>query len=162
MEHLREFDGKKVVAAEKAEVGLDREVGGLSAEETESLGTYLKGVLGDRVGAVRASKRLVESPAVVVDSDPHLTASMKRMLKAMNREGTGNFDSKSDLEFNPANPMIARLEKLRHRDPDLAGQVAEQIYDNARVAAGVLEDPRAMLKRLNQLMEKLLVKESGA
>jgi molecular chaperone HtpG len=104
----------------------------------------------------------VESPAVVVDSDPHLTASMKRMLKAMNREGTGNFDSKSDLEFNPANPMIARLEKLRHRDPDLAGQVAEQIYDNARVAAGVLEDPRAMLKRLNQLMEKLLVKESGA
>ena len=162
MEHLREFDGKKVVAAEKAEVGLDREVGGLSADEAESLGAYLKGLLGDRVGAVRASKRLVESPAVVVDSDPHLTASMKRMLKAMNREGAGGFDSKPDLEFNPANPMIARLEKLRHRDPDLAGQVAEQIFDNARVAAGVLEDPRAMLKRLNQLMEKLLVKESGA
>jgi TNF receptor-associated protein 1 len=162
MEHLREFDGKKVLAAEKADVALDREVGGLSSEEAEAMGGFLKGVLGDRVAAVRTSKRLVDSPAVVVDGDKQMTASMRRMLKAMDREASGSYDSKPDLEFNPANPIIARLEKLRHRDTDLAAQVAEQIHDNAMVAAGLLEDPRAMLKRLNQLIEKLLVKESGA
>ena len=42
------------------------------------------------------------------------------------------------------------------RDAALAVNVAEQIHDNARVAAGVLEDPRAMLARLNRLLEKVL------
>ena len=35
--------------------------------------------------------------------------------------------------------------------------VAEQILDNARVAAGLLEDPRTMLKRLNDLLERVLL-----
>jgi hypothetical protein len=31
-----------------------------------------------------------------------------------------------------------------------------QLLENAMVAAGLTEDPRAMLARLNQLLEKLL------
>ena len=31
--------------------------------------------------------------------------------------------------------------------------------DNAHVAAGLLEDPRTMLNRLNQLLEKVLTKQ---
>ncbi len=54
--------------------------------------------------------------------------------------------------------MIARLEKIRHTDAALAGEVAEQIFDNALVAAGLLDDPRAMLGRLNSLLGKLLAK----
>ena len=38
----------------------------------------------------------------------------------------------------------------------LAGKVAEQIFDNARVAAGLLEDPREMLARMNELLAQLL------
>ena len=37
--------------------------------------------------------------------------------------------------------------------------ISKQLLDNARVAAGLLEDPRAMLTRLNQLLEKVLAKE---
>jgi hypothetical protein len=48
---------------------------------------------------------------------------------------------------------------MRQKDSALAVTVAEQILDNARVAAGLLEDPRAMLTRLNQLLEKVLTKE---
>jgi hypothetical protein len=47
---------------------------------------------------------------------------------------------------------------MRAQDAALAGSVAEQMLDNARVAAGILEDPRAMLTRLNQLLEKVLTK----
>jgi len=161
MEHLREFDTKRVVAAEKADLALDRTTGGLSAEQAEALGKFLKETLGERVGEVRASKRLVGSPAVVVDGDQHMTASMRRMLKAMDRENAGNFNAQPDLEINPENPIIGRLETLRHRDSALAAQIAEQVYDNAMVAAGLLEDPRRMLGRLNQLIEKLLVREAG-
>ena len=60
------------------------------------------------------------------------------------------------LEINPAHPIISRLEAMRQKDAALAGQVAEQILDNARVAAGLLDDPRTMLNRLNQLLEKVL------
>jgi hypothetical protein len=42
---------------------------------------------------------------------------------------------------------------------DLGERVAEQIFDNARIAAGLLEDPRAMLTRLNNLLEKALTKD---
>jgi molecular chaperone HtpG len=110
------------------------------------------------VGEVRVSKRLTGSPAVVVDSDAHLTSSMRRVMKMMNRDGGPSLDAKPDLEINPGNPMIAQLEKIRHTDVTLAGEVSEQIFDNALVAAGLLDDPRTMLARMNSLLEKLLSK----
>ena len=33
-----------------------------------------------------------------------------------------------------------------------------QLYDNAMLAAGLIEDPRSMLGRLNELMSKALEK----
>jgi hypothetical protein len=54
--------------------------------------------------------------------------------------------------------MMLRLDAMRKSDAGLAKQVAEQVFDNALVAAGLLEDPRAMLTRLNGLLEKLLAK----
>ncbi len=157
MEHLREFDSRKVVSAEKAELALEKESTGLSAETAQQLAAFMKETLGSRVGEVRSSKRLVGSPAVAIDSDKHLTASMRRVLKSMNRDGgAGPLDSAPDLEINPDNSMIGQLEKIRHTDPALAAQVTEQILDNSLVAAGLLDDPRTMLGRLNTLLEKLL------
>jgi TNF receptor-associated protein 1 len=161
MEHLREFDKKRLVAAEKADLKLDEpSTTALSEEDARLLANFVKERLGDRVAEVRVSKRLVGSPAVVVDSDAHLTSSMRRVMKMMNREGGPTLDAKPDLELNPQNPMIAQLEKIRHTDAALAGEVAEQVFDNALVAAGLLDDPRAMLGRLNSLLEKLLQKQA--
>lgn len=161
MEHLREFDGKSLRLAEKADLNLSaKKEGALSEDAAKSLAQWLKETLGDKVNEVRVSQRLVESPAVVVDSDKFMTASMRRMLKAMKQpEGAGLPAAKHDFEINPAHPIMARLDTMRQKDAALAGSVAEQILDNARVAAGLLEDPRAMLTRLNQLLEKVLTKE---
>ncbi len=156
MEHLREFDKKRVVAAEKADLKLDRESTGLSADDARLLANFIKETVGARVGEVRASKRLVGSPAVVVDSDSHMTSSMRRMMKLMKTEDGPSLESAPDFEINPDHPMMARLEKMRHTDKALAEQVAEQIFDNALVSAGLLEDPRAMLARLNGLLERVL------
>jgi len=76
----------------------------------------------------------------------------------MNREDGPSLDSNPDLEINPDHAMLIRLNTIRQSDAALAGEVAEQIFDNALVAAGLLEDPRAMLSRLNSLLEKLLNK----
>jgi TNF receptor-associated protein 1 len=159
MEHLHEFDGKPLKLAEKADLNLStKKDGALSEDAAKALATWLKETLGDKVGEVRVSQRLVESPAVVVDADKFMTASMRRIMKAMKQEGPGASAAQHDFEINPAHPIISRLDAMRQQDAPLAASVAEQILDNARVAAGLLEDPRAMLTRLNQLLEKVLTK----
>lgn len=157
MEHLHTFDGKTLKLAEKAELDLsEAKDGGLSDDAAKSLVQWLKESFGDKVGEVRVSKRLVESPAVVVDADKFMTSSMRRIMKAMKKEGEDTAAAKHDLEINPTHPIISRLDAMRQKDAALAVSVAEQVLDNARVAAGLLEDPRAMLNRLNQLLEKVL------
>ncbi|KAB2647406.1 MAG: molecular chaperone HtpG [Verrucomicrobia bacterium] len=159
MEHLREFDGKPLKLAEKADLNLSANKDGtLTEDAAKALAAWLKEILGDKVGEVRFSQRLVDSPAVVVDSDKFMTASMRRIMKAMKQDDNAITATKHDFEINPAHPIIARLDAMRAQDAALAGSVAEQMLDNARVAAGILEDPRAMLTRLNQLLEKVLTK----
>jgi molecular chaperone HtpG len=161
MDHLREFDGKKIVSAEKADLTIEQpsdRTRALSDDDARLLANFIKETLADKVDEVRASKRLVGSPAVIMDSDKHLTASMRRMIKMMNRGDAHSPESKPHLEINPEHPMIVRLDKVRHEDTALAKEVAAQIFDNALVAAGLLEDPRAMLGRLNSLLEKVLEK----
>lgn len=157
MEHLHAFGEKPIRAAEKAELAVEGVDGaaGLSEEAARELAQWLKTTLGDRVHEVRVSQRLVESPAVIVDSDKHLTSGMRRILKAASK-GAEPAAATQDLELNPRHLIVQRLETERRKDPELAVQVAEQLLDNARVAAGLLEDPRAMVKRLNDLLQRLL------
>jgi molecular chaperone HtpG len=160
MEHLHTFDGKTLRLAEKADLNLTaRQDGALSEDAAKALAQWLKETLGDKVGEVRVSNRLVESPGVVVDSDKFMTSSMRRIMKAMKQDGPEGAAAKNDFEINPAHPIIARLDAMRQKDAALAASVAEQLLDNARVAAGLLEDPRAMLTRLNSLLEKVLTKD---
>jgi molecular chaperone HtpG len=158
MEHLHEFDGKTLKAAEKADLNLTepKTEGALSEAAAQGLAAWLKESLGDRIGSVRLSQRLVDSPAVIVDADKFMTSSMRRMLKSLRKDADETAPAQQDLEINPTHPIIARLEQMRQKDAAFAGQVAEQILDNARVAAGVLEDPRTMLKRMNSLLERVL------
>ena len=161
VEHLQTFEGKSLRLAEKAELDLSeaKKEGALSEDASKSLAQWLKESLGDKINEVRVSHRLVESPAVVVDADKFMTASMRRIMKAMKQDADATMPVKHNLEINPAHPIMARLDAMRLKDPALAASVGEQILDNARVAAGWLEDPRAMLTRLNQLLEKVLTKE---
>jgi TNF receptor-associated protein 1 len=158
MEHLHEFEGKPLLAAEKAELDVTAEPaadGELAADAAEALAKWLKEKLGERVEAVRVSKRLVSSPAVVLESDRMLTSSMRRILQSVNKQKD---KGKQDLEINPRHGIIVRLDKIRQSDEPLATKVAEQIYDNARLSAGLLEDPRTMLKRLDELLQQVLEK----
>jgi len=97
---------------------------------------------------------------VLVDSDKYMTSSMRRILKAAGKGQEGSGNAPQDLEINPRSPIIIRLSAQRGADAALAGTVTEQLLDNARVSAGLLEDPRAMLKRMNELLERVLGKQA--
>jgi TNF receptor-associated protein 1 len=158
MEHLYNFEEKALKAAEKVDLNVEAEnkEGALSDKEAEGLAKWIKESLGEKVGEVKASRRLVDSPAVIIDAD-QMTASMRRIMRGMKKDSQLP-PARQNLEINPRHNIITRLEKIRGSDAALAGKVAEQLLDNARVAAGLLEDPRTMLSRLNELLETVLTK----
>merc|ERR1712002_598951 len=60
------------------------------------------------------------------------------------------------FEMNPAHPIIKKLNELRTVNPQLAILVTEQLFANSMVSAGLVDDPRTMLKSMNELLEKAL------
>lgn len=155
---LGEFEGKKLISADQNDLDLgndepkDRNELALSEEEVKVLTDWLKEVLGSKVTEVRESKRLVDSPAVVLS--PYGTNSMQRMMQLMNKDL--NNIGPSVLEINASHQMIKRLDEARKNEDPFAKIAAEQIFENAQIAAGLIIDPRGMVKRLNEILERAL------
>ena len=155
MNNVREFDSKKLTAADHADVKLSdlpKQEGALSDDEVKSLGTWLKETLGERVAEVKASDRLVDSPVLALNADKFMSPHMRRMMKALNREGSDS-PLRVNLEFNPRHTVIKRLAEIRGTNAERAKLVAEQLLDNALISAGLLDDATAMVTRLNKLLE---------
>jgi molecular chaperone HtpG len=157
MNNVREFDGKKLQAADRGDLKLSdlpkppgEET--LTEEQTQALTAWLKSALGDRVEEVKASDRLVGSPALATNADAFMSPQMRRMMRAMNREGA-DAPLKVNLEINPRHAVVRRLHALRESAPERAALVGEQLLDNALIAAGLLEDPTRMVARLYKLLE---------
>ena len=64
------------------------------------------------------------------------------------------------LRLNVAHPVVIALAKASSVDEVRATAAAHQLLDNAIVAAGLMDDPRTMLPRLNKLLELALKVES--
>ena len=159
MNNVREFDSKKLTAADHSDVKLSDlpkppDEGGLTADETKGLAEWLKATLGERVAEVKASDRLVDSPALALNADKFMSPHLRRMMKAMNKDG-GDAPLRVNLEINPRHPLMKRLAASRTAAPDTAALVAAQVLDNALISAGLLEDPTTMVKRLYQLLEQV-------
>ena len=157
MNNVREFDGRKLIAADHADVKLTdipQPEGALSEADTKTLTTWLKETLGDRVAAVKASDRLVDSPALAINADKFMSAHMRRMMKAMDKEGADT-PQKVNLEINPRAAVMKRLFETHTASPEKAKLVAEQILDNALISAGMLEDATPMVARLYKLLEQV-------
>ncbi len=157
MNNVREFDGKKLIAADHGDVKLadiPKAEGSLSEADTKTLTTWLKESLGARVAEVKASDRLVDSPALAINADKFMSAHMRRMMKAMNKDGA-DLPQKVNLEINPRAAVMKRLFDTHTAAPEKAKLVAEQILDNALISAGMLEDATPMVARLYKLLESV-------
>ena len=156
MHNVREFDGKKLTAADHADVKLsdlpNPAEGGLGREETGKLVTWMKDALGGRVAGVKASDRLVDSPALALNADKFMSPHLRRMMRAMQKDAPET-PLRVELEVNPRHAVIMKLSALTASDPGKAKLVAEQILDNALISAGLLDDTTAMVRRLYKLLE---------
>ena len=157
MSNVREFEGKKLTAADHADVKLSdlpKPAGALSEDDTQKLTAWLKETLGTRVEEVKASDRLVDSPALAVNADKFMSPQMRRMMKAMKKDGADE-PVKVTLEINPRSVVMKRLFETHTAAPEKAKLVAEQILDNSLISAGLLEDATPMVARLYKLLESV-------
>lgn len=157
MTSLGKFDDKTLVSADNADIALGEgsipQGEALEEAGAKDLCAWIKETLGDSVNEVSISKRLVDSPAIALNADKFMTPSMRRMMKAM-KKGE-DIKHSVNLEINPGHQLIKNLPALKDRDPDTARLVAEQIFDNALIAGGYLEDPRQMVDRLYRILERV-------
>lgn len=155
---LREFEGKPLVSAmdENLDLGqedLTDEQRATEAEQkklAEPLVERFKSVLASKVGEVRLSTRLTDSPVCLVIPDGGIAPHIERLMMARQM---GMPAQKRILELNPGHPLIRNLERRDEQDPAHVAQWIELLYDQALIAEGSpLENPAAFAQRLTTLL----------
>jgi len=165
MTALREYEGKKLTSADAANIEIppdkNKEKPVLSPDEIKNLSMWIKDTLGDRVSEVRETKRFMKRPAIIVNPNDSITTSMRRIIKASGSDLGG--EEKKVLEINPNHPIMTTVKKLRDgkTDKSFLQSCVEQIYDNALLESGHIEDPGAMAKRIYSIMERSLMAEES-
>jgi len=168
LSHLGEYDGKKLVSADRSDLTLpenaveedaskeEENKDALASEVQQSLCKWMKEILADKVKDVKPSSRLVASPAMIVNVDGMMTSSMERIMLAQGApEEQLAMGGKKDMEINPASPLIKKLADLRVNNEEFARDIVAQIFDNAMIQAGLLVDPQQMVNRNYRILEQM-------
>jgi molecular chaperone HtpG len=150
---LNEFDGTALQSVAKGQVDLGQlqdEEEKKAAEQAETafkpVLERLKEALKDKATDVRATTRLVDSPACLVVQDGGMSMQLARMLKAAGQSAPA---VKPVLEVNAGHPLVKKLEVAEANFDDYA----HILFDQALLAEGVLpDDPAAYVRRVNALL----------
>ncbi len=158
---LTEFSGKKLVSADSSEIDLGdapntEKKDGLTDSEAEEFAAWMQETLGEGVEKVTPSKRLVDSPvAALLPEGARMGPQLRAMMKTMKQEAPA---TKVHLDVNPKHPLIVKLARSREARPEASALIAGQLLDTALLSAGLVEDPRSVVQRLNKVLELALEK----
>jgi molecular chaperone HtpG len=153
--NLFEFEDKSLASVAKGQVDLsaiqsegeDKDEPAKAEEEAKPLLERLRKSLETRAKDVRASQRLVESPACLVADEGDMNANLARMLKQM---GQAVPETPPILEVNLGHPLLKRLEG---EEGERFDEMAALLLDQAVLLdGGQLADPAGFVKRLNALL----------
>merc|ERR1712060_521998 len=179
IQKLSDYEGKKFVSIQKADVKLDE------TEEEKKKFTKLKDMYkpltdwwkekltdftekgdmknaGVKIEKVELSKRLTDSPVVVVTSQFGYSAQQERVMKAQsfqNKDQVSMMSGRKTLEVNANHPVVADLlAKVKADKEDAAAMdIAQVLFQTALIESGYeIADPSALVNRVYRLMSKEL------
>merc|ERR1712107_574863 len=179
IQKLADYEGKKFVSIQKADVKLDE------TEDEKKRFTKLKDMYkpltdwwkekltdltekgamkdaGVKIEAVSLSKRLTDSPVVVVTSQFGYSAQQERVMKAQafqNKDQISMMSGRKTLEINPNHPVVVDLlSKVKADKEDKAAKdTAHVLFQTALIESGYeIADPSALVNRVYRLMSKEL------
>ncbi|CAE8641441.1 unnamed protein product [Polarella glacialis] len=177
LQKLADYEGKKFVSIQKADVKLDE-----SEEEKKRfakvkdmykpLTDWWKKKLTDlteggamkdagvKIEKVEISKRLTSSPVVVVTSQFGYSAQQEKVMKSQafqNKDQLSMMAGRKTLEINPNHAVIQDLlAKVKASESDeSAGNSAEMLFQTALIESGYeIADTSALVTRIYRLMSK--------
>merc|ERR1711915_387314 len=179
LQKLADYEGKKFVSIQKADVKLDE------TEEEKKRFTKVKDMYkpltdwwkdslteftekgamkdaGVKIEKVDVSKRLTDSPVVVVTSQFGYSAQQERVMKAQafqNKDQLGMMSGRKTLEINPNHPVVSNLlTKVKNNKEDKAAKdTAAVLFQTALIESGYeIADPSALVNRVYRLMSREL------
>merc|ERR1712003_424911 len=179
LQKLADYEGKKFVSIQKADVKLDE------TEEEKKKFTKVKDMYkpltdwwketltaltekgamkesGVKIEKVEVSKRLTDSPVVVVTSQFGYSAQQERVMKAQafqNKDQMSMMAGRKTLEINPNRPVVTDLlAKVKANKEDSAAlDTAQVLFQTALIESGYdIADPSALVNRVYRLMSKEL------
>lgn len=158
MDHVQDFEGKKVKDATRGDLELgdlanaaEKEKTASRNEESKPLLKRVKDALGERVSDVRVSTRLEDSAAVLVAGEHDISAPLRRVLEAAGQAAPA---AQPILELNVDHHLVKFLGAKT--DESEFRELALVVYEQALLAEGAqLPDPGAFVRRLNQLWAKI-------
>merc|ERR1712014_515822 len=124
-----------------------------------------KGAMGDagvKIEKVEVSKRLTDSPVVVVTSQFGYSAQQERVMGAQsfqNKDQVGMMSGRKTLEINPNHPVVVDLlNKVKaNKDDKPALDTSQVLFQTALLESGYeIADPSALVNRVYRLMSKEL------
>merc|ERR1711982_185753 len=179
IQKLADYEGKKFVSIQKADVKLDE------TEEEKKRFSKLKDMYkpltdwwkekltdltekgamkdaGVKIEAVSLSKRLTDSPVVVVTSQFGYSAQQEKIMKAQafqNKDQISMMSGRKTLEVNPNHPVVVDLLAKIKDDKENAAALdtAQVLFQTALIESGYeIADPSALVSRVYRLMSKEL------
>jgi len=156
LSHLYEFEGKPLQSVARGAVDLgslqdedEKKQAEVAAEAFKPTLDKLKTALAGRAKDVRATTRLVDSPACLVVDEGDMSGHLARMLK---QAGQAAPKSQPILEVNPEHALVKKLAALAD-DVARFDDLANIVFDQATLAeGGQLEDPAAYVARVTKLL----------
>merc|ERR1712139_517512 len=179
IQKLADYEGKKFVSIQKADVKLDetedekkrfsklKDMYKPLADWWKDKLTELteKGAMKDagvKIEKVEVSKRLTESPVVVVTSQFGYSAQQEKVMKAQafqNKDQIQMMSGRKTLEINPNHPVVVDLLSKVKANKEDAGAMdsALVLFQTALIESGYdVSDPTALVNRVYRLMSKEL------
>ena len=153
---LPAFDGTPLQSVAKGAVDLgklqdeeEKKAAEAAQESAKPLLEKLKDVLKDQAEDVRATTRLVDSPACLVSQDQGMSLQLARLLQ---QAGQAVPNVKPVLEINLEHALIQKLQAEQDHAERFA-DLASILFDQALLAEGGMPaDPAAYVRRVNALL----------
>lgn len=147
LSHLTEFDGKPIRNITREDVRPEDEKAEPDAEQVDVL-KRIETALAGKVKEVRASTRLVDSPACVVIGAHDLPQHLRRLYK---EAGQALPEALPILEVNVGHALVQRMQA--ETDEGRMGDWSGVLLSMAMLAEGAqLDDGAAFVQQLNRLM----------
>ena len=133
-----------------AKAGTAQEAAPEVAEAVKNFLAFIKAVLGEAVGEVRASDRLTDSAVCLVAPDSGPDRALEKLLAGAGRLTAA---SKPILEVNPRHELVVALAALGDTERAFKEDAAHLLFDEARLIEGDrVADARSFAERLARVL----------